>query len=296
MKLKIGHFRANRLSALLAALVCIFATAPANAKYEGTIEWLDVELPPQHHIPEGPFKAQGISNNIYKLIEQHVTDYKHTFNVVPIVRMFKSMENYDPNKVACAISIKKSAKRDKYLDYSIPALFIPGHGVTFRKGEENTFTSGSLRELLGNKNLTLGITGSRVYGGEIDTLINENKGDNINIRKSNNNFLKHSQMLLSNRVDYVLGYAMENGYVGQTEGISDQIGFIPLVEATKYSYTYITCTRSVHTAEVLGAINKFLIEHRPSAAYRSYHEMWLDKSFIPQYRKDYDKQFISVVE
>ena len=100
-------------------------------------------------------------------------------------------------------------------------------------------------------------------------------------------------MLLHNRVDCVLGYAIENGYIIRKMDLKNKILFKALKETKGYTMSNIACSKTNEGKRIIERLNKVLIRVRPTKEYRSSFEFWLDKNIIPNYRWAYKKYFLT---
>lgn len=117
---------------------------------------------------------------------------------------------------------------------------------------------------------------------------------NIHEPKARRSYKVLLRMLLTDRVDYVLGYAVEFGYVGKELGIIDQLRFLPLEETGDYTMSCVACSKTAQGKRIIERVNEVLLKMRPTERYRSFTERWLDKEIIPEYRKAYDDMFLSI--
>ncbi len=282
------------------AMLILFFTilifiSPDKVSAQNIIQWWDIVLPP-FHIAEGIHKGEGIKDNILKLLREEMPDIKQPRIFSSPTRLLYMIEN-ETN--ICNPSMKKTPKREECMYFSIPCIFLPGVGITIRKNDYPLFTSKkpSLNTLLNNSQLKLGDQLNRKYGKGIDPLLNKYQdAKHIYKTKDRLGYEKLVEMMLLNRFDYVLGYAVEFGYIGQKLGKLDQLQFLPLQEARPYTISYIACSKTDEGKKMIKRINKILIQNRPTERYRSFTEKWLDKDLIPEYRKAYDEQFLTIVE
>lgn len=275
------------------AIILVFGN-PIKSFAQDSIQWVDVVLPPIHHINEGIWKGEGISDNIIKLMIEKLDDFEHTQKIQPLKRVLMTLK-LETN--ACNPSFKKNPDRESYMYYSIPSVFIPGHGITVRKKDLHLFGDPpvSLGKLLKTKKLRLGIAGGRSYGKGIDLILEKFKNEkHINRRAAQDSYGKQVEMMVAGRIDYVLGYSTEFGYIKMKMGNTDQIKFLTIKEADPYSITYVACSRTEQGKKIINRVNEVLLKERPTERYRSFVERWLDKSIIPEYRKAYNDLFLKI--
>ena len=87
------------------------------------IQWLDIILPPYHHIESMPSQNEGITDKITQLLQNKLPEIKHTRSFVNINRLLYEMKK---GSHVCNPSLKKTKERDAFIYYSFRVfLFLP---------------------------------------------------------------------------------------------------------------------------------------------------------------------------
>jgi uncharacterized protein (TIGR02285 family) len=196
----------KRTTVAISLLVILFllpAWAQAEREKGDSITWFILDLPP-FFVTKGPDKGKGLADQIQKMVSERLDGYRFS------------------NKVANASRIAKELKEDKCVCFagefygnpgfltSVPTILLLPHNIIVRKKDLHLFGNGnnaSLKRLLQNKNLILGTTSDRVYGPELDIVLNKHAGGKNIYRRSGKDTLDGLLgMLIKGRVDYLIEY------------------------------------------------------------------------------------------
>jgi len=281
------------LSLSVSCLTTFIFLMSNNSQAQNTIQWIDIVLPPIHHIKQGIGKDQGVTDGITQLIQENLSQYHQSRKIVSPNRLFKIMKETNNS---CNPSMKRNAAREEFMYFSLPSVFTPANGITIMQQDRALFEGLSLTQLLKNKKLKLGYTQSRSFGKAIDEVLKQTEGDsNIYPLGGSDSYSRLLSMLVKGRINYVLGFPFEFGYVQAKMGLknnsqNDMI-FLPIKEAGDYSVSHVACSKTEQGKKIIAAIDKLLLDQRQSTQYRNIFEKWLDKKFIQQYRHAYNQQF-----
>lgn len=273
---------------------------PAFAKEE--IHWVDVNIPPYHHIETGdlelfsetPEPHEGITDRLLHLLTDALPQYTHKRSIVPTARLLSFMEKGDN---VCNPAMKITPERKEYIVFSQrPSIIAPSNGITIRAEDQNLFGEPpvSLETLLKNPNLVLGIEFGRAYGPNIDQLLTQYKAsDSVYKRFSSPAYFGLIKMLMHKRVDYVLGFPMEFSYVKHTRKLTQDIVFLPLKEPKEFSYSYVGCSKTATGRQLIAEIDTALAGIRKSEDYRDAIERWLPPVLHKSFRQHYQDEFLT---
>ncbi len=281
----------RKVLVIFVGLICVYSPSLIMAK--DTIHWFDVDLPPYHHIELGPWKDKGITDQITKILNENLTGFEIDRDIITVKRLFLMLEE---NMDGCNPSVKWTKERSEILYFSIPSVFAPSNGIAVRKDDGNFLREKkvSLAQLFKNENLTLGITGIRAFGTTIDPIVNLYKeSSRIYVLAGTNTYDRLIQMMLDERIDYVLGYAIELGHVAKKNNVQDKVRFLPLTETAQYTVSCIACNKSAQGKKIIETVNKVLKKIRKTEQYRAIIENWIGKDSLFEYRKAYAKIFIN---
>ncbi|WP_159084499.1 TIGR02285 family protein [Dongshaea marina] len=275
-------------------LLLLLISGQANASEpKPRVVWADVVLPPYHHIPDGPWKNLGITDGISAMLMQQMPGFEHERKIMSGEALFNWFKKR-PN--VCNPAFKKTKERESFLYYSIPSVFIPANGIAFLSKNTSHFGKkcASLQSLLRDPHLKIGISRERAYGKAIDNLLKANSGQLNMVRVSMGGSTDRLlEMILRERIDYALGYAVEFGFFTLQLESQSKIKFLPICEASGYTYSHIVCSKTPEGKKIIHSVNQALLKLRPQQDYRQIIERWLTPDFIPSYRTAYDRQFLT---
>jgi uncharacterized protein (TIGR02285 family) len=262
-----------------------------------TITWIENDFPPVW-ILNGIYKGTGGAELIQNLLQKKLTQYNHKKIRTNVTRYRYMIKN---GEKVCDCATFKTADRAKYMYFSvIPASFIMANGIITKKIKLHKFGDSSeisLNETLKNQKLILGITKDRKFGDLIDTVLEKYK-DNRNIYSRVAGDLTKGlvEMLIHDRVDYILGYDWELQYLTKqfwSKKKANSLTFLPLKETKHYLMSYIVCSKTDWGKKVISNINKILIEEVPKDGYRKIWEQWMSNKKL--YRKLYKEIYLKQV-
>lgn len=268
------------------------ALFPASVLAKDSVTWMLSDFPP-YSILKGKYIREGRHDKVFELLQEHLPDYEHHEMVGSVTRLLSEL---GAGKKVCT-TLLKTAEREKFIYYSIPMDFDPPLTVTIKRSKAILFNNTkelSFKKLIQNKQLQLGIQSGRSYGKMIDPLLEKYKGQkHIYLREGKELYEGLLKMLISDRLDYILGYPVETVYVGKMLGIEDKVINIPLKEhLNTYSLGCIGCSKTEWGLQIIEKINTILRKQRPTKHYRSIEERWLDENILESYRKAYDRIFL----
>lgn len=264
---------------------------------ENTINWAYRNYPP-YFIDEGEFKEQGYGDIAYDIFTQsYLNNFTHRKVHMNIHRFLEQAKEF---KNVCAMAVKKTPEREKYLYFSIPAEISLPHRIYFRQEDnlqlESCLIDGflSLDSLLKHfPNLKLGIESGRSYGSEKDKIINRylENGAGIYQRKGTDS-RRMIEMLLSKRVDFIIEYPRAIGFIYQyTHDSLPALQSFPIKEGYKVDPAYCACSKTEQGKEVINTINEALVKEIPKDRYRLRAKAWLDEQDFSQYKSAYNAIF-----
>ncbi len=287
----------SRIAILIFFSVLIFPCSSFGQEKD-SITWIENDFAPVW-IFEGPYKGRGGADLIQKLLIEKLTEYTHHRTVANISRaeiMMRKEEN------VCTSATFKTSDREAYGYFNtIPSSFISANGIITKKRNRHLFGNelkASLAVTLKNKDLRLGVTQDRKFSGKIDQLLEAHK-DSSNVHKRASGDLTKGliQMLLYDRVEYILGYDWELQYLVRelwSEEQADELIFIPIKETEPYLISYIHCSKNKWGKTVVNRIDEILKEEIPKPSYREIWEQWMSNKEL--YRKLYDEFYLKRIQ
>ncbi len=288
---------AIRLSFYLFCWTCLLL--PNEAKAKEILAWMEAVAPP-FFIHEGPYKGQGYEDIITEILKESLTQYEHAHMQANISRHY---QQWKQGENACSVGMFKTPERLEFTYFSIPSVFTLPTVLIIHKDKFASFggkTTVSLAEVLKEDKLVIGRSNNRSYGIEFDTVLNTH-GTSKNIFQYEGPELSLNlfKMLQAGRIDALPGLPEEAMYLAETMGIRDQIMTLAVEEnqVNKESWrSYVACSKTEWGKKTIEAINKALIDLRPTERYRAAYERWLDPNSIEIYRKLYQEEFVSITE
>ena len=287
----------------LITIVLLGAVSKSGLVFAGeAIHWVDVRIPPYHHIesgdqdssPEALGVQKGITDRLLPLLAEALPQYSHKRTIVPTPRLLRALEEGDN---VCNPAMKITPERQEYIVFSRrPSSIAPSNGITIRADQQDRFGEPpvSLESLLNKPDLVLGIEFGRAYGPEIDQVLVRNRTNgSVYERFSSPAYSGLIQMLTRERVDYVLGFPMEFSYVKATRQLERDIAFLPLKESREFSYSYIGCSKTATGRELIARIDEALARIRKTGDYREAIERWLPDVVRESFRQHYKDDFLA---
>lgn len=196
-------------------------------------------------------------------------------------------------KRGCCASLYKTAERETYTIFSIPVVIVLPNGIIIRKEDQSLFSPYmtadeklKLTELIEDEYLMLGVAKGRKYSGGIDEILAANPNTtNILERTGNDVFKGLLDMLLKDRIEYILGFPVEAQYMAQKVGRGDEILFYPVAEtAVEFTVGHVGCPDTEWGRTIIKEVNKILLNNRTTPEFLGYYENWLDEKTAKSYR------------
>jgi uncharacterized protein (TIGR02285 family) len=276
-------------------LVTIILSYPSGLVAMDTITWLSIDFPPLR-ITKGEQKGEGIGDMAVDFLQERLPEYHHNSIEVNLKRLFYTLKK---DKKACTIGIIKTAKREEYLHFSIPAIIRPGLSIVIRREDMKTFGNSkkiSLAELIKKKYLRLSIDSKRSYTKPVDTILERHKAqNNVLIRDGYDLTTGFLKMLSKGHIDYVIEYPSQVIYKSRELDLGNRFYTIGLEEAPSYTVSHVVCPKTGWGKQVIQKVDIILKQGRPTHHYRSFMERWVDEGRIKEFREVY-KEFIKLTE
>lgn len=267
------------------------------AQSRSTILWATNDAPP-FYITSGQQKHEGFGDLIQKLIIDHMPDYEHRYETLPLKRVLTLMENRQP--VCFSTWIYKT--RPDLVHTSIPYLYYYPHGVVVTKKTYEKLGSPkilSLDELLNRPDIVFGQPLGRGYGEQLDPIVKRYQDEkNIYVRSGEDSTQGIFKMLQLGRIDYTIEYPYTMLYFSRELKMQDQLTFVPLKENRDIGLLgAIACTNTDWGLDVLKGINRAIIEIRNLREHKEILKRWVViEGQEDDYWQIYEKQVIRPFE
>ena len=269
------------LRIFLTFLLFFCLSSISNAR---TINWLAHDFAP-YYILNGQYQHQGRDESIISLLEKQLPNITFNRMLIPSGKVIQELSNTSNN--VCALSLYKNDYRKEHIyftDESSTTGLSPSIAMHKKLAKALNIAESkevSLLDLIQDKKLTLGISMSRSYGQEIDTLINSTPNIDLVIRPTRDSLASLTYMLNLKRIDILLGYPSEHYYLAKSMHFEENLTQRPLTESPALSYGFIGCTKNEQGAEDIAILNEQLKVIKKTQAYNDLLMRWLPEHLRP---------------
>ncbi|MBB1338955.1 TIGR02285 family protein [Pseudoalteromonas sp. SR44-2] len=269
------------LRIFLTFLLFFCLSSISNAR---TINWLAHDFAP-YYILNGQYQHQGRDESIISLLEKQLPNITFNRMLIPSGKVIQELSNTSNN--VCALSLYKNDYRKKHIyftDESSTTGLSPSIAMHKKLAKALNIAESkevSLLNLIQDKKLTLGVSMSRSYGQEIDTLINSTPNIDLVIRPTRDSLASLTYMLNLKRIDILLGYPSEHYYLAKSMHFEENLTQRPLTESPALSYGFIGCTKNEQGAKDIAILNEQLKVIKKTQAYNDLLMRWLPEDLRP---------------
>lgn len=264
-------------------IVFVYVVPSCFSQNKEKIKWYHEEFPP---ILLGDVQSEqkGWGNNITSMIIDEIPEYEHEVYYAPLARLFSDSQK---GINACHAFLFKTPERQKLLYFSEPYFFAVPNGVIIDKYDLDRFRAYinsegriSLRKMLSDKQLTLGVVRNIAYGPRIDSILaQQTDTSNIFIRKGDDGVKGLLSMLAVNHVDYIISYSSHVNYWAPQIGMEGRFMYLPIEELSdrKINAIHVACSKTQINKEFLILINKRLRTRKFIEKAMTHYLKWLDR-------------------
>jgi len=256
------------------------------------ITWMVTNWPPYRYKENAVHKGYGTEWD--RLIQKELPEYKHKILIANYARIDKSFRE---KQNICAMGLYKNETREKHSYFTLPSEFYFPILIFMRKKTHQELGSPAIlafKSIVEDQERKLGIGNGRAYNSLIRQILDEHKGQkNIRTYSHSNIGMSLMRMLVKNRIDYHLEFLIEGKYLAEKIGARDKVVAVMIENLESPLYAWTACSKSEWGLKARNAINRALLKVRPTEAYRSVFEKWLDPHLLPVYRKAYDADFLT---
>jgi uncharacterized protein (TIGR02285 family) len=274
--------KANLKFYLFLSVFVGFVCFPVQAQQslnDQELVWYHPNFPPSNFV-DGLMEGLGYNDQTEKFIATKLTQYQHKFVVASYQRIIHSLKYAQ----GCVVGIYKSEQREKDLLFSISYLLTFSNGLIIKEKDFDKFKPYlnekgfiSIKTLLANQQLFVGISGGRQYKGAIDkALLASSTNNNILTRSNTDVFFGLLQMLDKNRIDYLFGFPEELEYHTSLGVLDNKMKFIPIDEMPRFLKSYIACSKNAWGEKAITEINQLLLYARHKGEFPRFYQFWLD--------------------
>jgi uncharacterized protein (TIGR02285 family) len=279
----------------IAILSLVILSSPASLSAKDSVTWMEASMPP-YFIKDGVNQDKGYGDEITDILQAHLPDYTHHQVTTNITRHFYKFKQ---GEKVCSAGLYRTPEREEFMYFSIPSFLTLPAVIVIKKENFPAFgnrTSVQLSEILNNQKLMFGFSKDRSFGTTLDAILDQHKKKKNIVEISGPELsLNLFKMLIIGRLDGLIGLPEEELYQAEQMGIRDQLMTITIEENQQgYEgwYSSVGCSKNAWGKQIIDAINKILLEQRPTQPYRAAYERWLDPNSIENYREIYTEVFL----
>ena len=285
----------DKFKTLLLILSLLIIAIPSTIIAEENITWMNTDFPPLG-IGSGEHIDKGIGDMVGQILTKNLKNYKHSFKRANLKRI---LNDIGKGKNVCIAALIKNDKRSQFVHYnSVPSVIISPLSVIIKKDDAKLFGNKnevSLKELLDNKNLTIGISEKMSFSDEIDPILEKYKNKphvkHLNMLKLNESLLK---MIAKGRIHYTISYSSTVGFLASKLDMKDKFKSLKIKENKTPIILHVGCPKNEWGILLAKEIDNILKNIRHTDEYRRIMEHWLIKKNIEEYRKMYDDVFLKM--
>jgi len=273
----------------LMALAVLLSAGVVRAEEPGeTITWLYPIYPPAF-MPEGPDKGTGILENTLTLIQQELPNYKHVTSVANMKRLLKSIK---AERFVCSSLLMKTPGREKFIAFSKPYIMTHAYRIIVRAKDQKKFDGMtnkngalSLRRLLENNGLRIGITEGRSYSPPVNAYLKKGVTEANSYTSTSHDLLRALlKMTAHRRIDYTIGYPVEITYLSRQMGMDGDFVSYAIAESAETYVAHVGCPKNQWGEKVIAALNPKIETLRLDERVYGAYMKWVDEPTGRQYK------------
>ncbi|WP_102797008.1 hypothetical protein [Bowmanella denitrificans] len=255
----------------LVLLACTGVTS-VLAEPNTPLNWYKLDFPP-YTIVNGPFKGQGLGDDIQQFIQARLSGYQHKSLLVNAARLYADLEQ---GKAVCTVNSDYDAQTDSRNSISLPTnIYFSYSLVSVRLSNQVAPTTLSLGQLLSDQPGALLLAVGRPYQQLDRILANFKPGVHYQTRAGQSLSEGILHMLDKGRAGYTIELCSTVRYLqqnGQFEHGFDcaQIEELPFA----IGRAAVTCADNAWGHNVIAQINNILLASRDSQPYRAMMQRW----------------------
>jgi len=239
-------------------------------------------------------QASGLGIDIEEVLREHMPEYAHISTDSNIKRLHALLDRGDP--CACAdYLIRTPAFEEKYHYSTFPTMLTPTHRIIILQRNREKFGAGgslSLKRLIENTELKLGVAADRSFGKEIDDLLKaHSRVENIYTHYSLASSEVMVQMLLAGRVDYIIEYPPIVQYFEKKLQVTDTMAIYEIEEKSQLWTTgWLACTKNEQGKRVVEKADTILPGFLLTERFYQAATQYIDLENFPEFRDRYFKE------
>jgi uncharacterized protein (TIGR02285 family) len=223
--------------------------APSEGGKEMT--WLAIDFAPIF-IREGPDAGTGYLDRIMATLQPYFANYQQHVIYGNSTRNELEMKR---GGNTCTVGMLATPEREKFVAFGRPYMRMLPNGIITLKALEGKFNAYRnaagrvvLAQVLADPALRLGVAKSRLYSGGINRVLQPYveplPAGNVQAVASGDIGQTLYDMMQRRRIDYMLGFAIEESYFRQHNAIKQPTVFLPVEEASELLDASFACART----------------------------------------------------
>jgi uncharacterized protein (TIGR02285 family) len=255
------------------------------------IVWITHNMPPAN-IVDGPDKGQGYGDAAVATALSALTRYDIVHAEAPSVRELQMMVQ---GPADCTRDLMQSAAREQAIRFTAPFGYVLPVGLVVRADDQARFApylaggqTISLRALMRDSGVVLGIAERRRYGDAIDKIVADARaaypGHTVAVYEDNAT-VTLLKMLAAHHIDALLAYPTEEYYLAGQLGRRDQYRAYTLTDAPPLISARFSCNRKPSTDGIFLDLQAQAGTPAVRVAYQRVYERWLPPNLLPLYRE-----------
>lgn len=276
-------------------LMCFSAALSGRgvAEVNNEITWLAIDFAPIF-IKEGPEAGRGYADLATAYVAPLLfPGYKQTTLYGLPYRLDAEMQK---GGQTCSMAMLQTPRRMPFTVFSQPYERILPNGIITLKSNvprfQNMRSPGgmvSLSKVLANRMLRGAVSQGRVYGPGIDAVlgpvVKAPRQENVLAVAGSKLGENLYEMLQKGRVDYVLGYAVEEQYFYKFQPLAQESVYLPVEEASTLIEPMFSCPRTPWGEQKVREMNKLLESKKVRKDLQAIYEKWLSPDQRKLYRE-----------
>ncbi len=286
---------------LIFVFILLFMTPFTIFEIEGKtrILWLTDDSRDQKNYSENNLVSIGTDTT--NLLLYALNNYQIDFQLAPISRIDLLLKSQGAICVGNRVRTKDRAQDNIF---SLPLNVYPGLRLYYadknaevpQRALNQSFEVISLAELFKQRpDKVLGISKGRSFGHYLDDQIKGIAKENIMLRAGNGRYQALIQMLLKNRIDYIIDFPTEVQRklteFSQSIDVKVDLKSVAIANSPKFISGRVACTDSVVGRKFIKEVDDVLIQLYQKSIYYQAHARYINKNDLPAFKLSFDKYF-----
>ena len=257
---------------LFSFLIIWYVLAATHAAANSDITWMTFGQIPAY-ISTGRFKDQGFMDLTIRMLHEKVlSDFEPVFFQVNHNR-FNLMAVEEGN---CYIGWKTF---ENHRIFSTPIFIWYPSGIIIHKRNQSKFGAKgsilSLKKLLENDGLTLGVIDAFAYSPEIQKFLSDYRGRNHVYFMKSSAMQVNLKMLTGRRIDYTIGWPSQPISEERLNHLKNDFMFYNVEEDQNYLYVGVSCSDCDRGRQVIERVNTLFSSRNALAEVMGFVKQWV---------------------